>query len=586
MFQILTPDLGSTRRLLWTAAAVCLAVALALALVYGPGLANGLGDTDDAMRLALVRDLMHGRGWYDQSIGRLQPPLGLVMHWSRLIDGGIAGLALVLTPWVGAQGAETGARLIWPMLWIVPAVLSALMLARRLGGGRAVLPAAVMLAVGLPLYVQFAPGRVDHHNAQIALCLLAAAGAAQGGVRGAVVAGAAVALGLAVGLEALLFCALIAGAIALRLVFDRQGRRPAIAFGLSLAAASGAAFLIQTPPSRWGLAICDAMGANLVLGLIAGGLGLAAASLMRGSASRPARGLAVAGAGAAALVAYLGLDPHCIHGPMAEIDPRLYPLWLGHVQELMSWPELYAHYPDHVVVAAASAALGLVALGFALSASSRRRDFAWLLAGALFVLAAIMAASAARMESYLLWFAAPLLAAALAELARLKFNSALAPTLGLAVALSTAPMDVLAQSLFARQDAAAAAINQADHCYDAGAYTRLATLQPGLVLSEIDLGPYILARTPHSVLNAPYHRMSWGILAAQAALTAQPDSARAKVRALGVSVVAACPAHADLFNHVNAPQGSLLRRLDQGAPPAWLEPLSAPGEPLRLYRVR
>ena len=39
-----------------------------------------------------------------------------------------------------------------------------------------------------------------------------------------------------------------------------------------------------------------------------------------------------------------------------------------------------------------------------------------------------------------------------------------------------------------------------------------ATLQPGLVLSEIDLGPYILARTPHSVLNAPYHRMSFSPL--------------------------------------------------------------------------
>ncbi len=350
MFQTLTPDLGSPRRMLWTTAAVCLTVALALALVYGPRLADNLGDTDDAMRLVLVRDLLHGHGWYDQSVARLQPPLGSIMHWSRLIDGGIAGLTLLLTPLFGSQGAETGARLIWPLLWIGPAVLSALMLARRLGGGRAVLPAAVMLAVGLPLYAQFAPGRVDHHNVQIALCLLAAAGAAQGGMRGAAVAGAAVALGLAVGLEALLFCALICAGIALRFVLDRRERHPTIAFGLSLAAVSGAVFLIQTPPWRWGLAVCDAMGANLVLGLVLGGLGLAGAAIACGSASRPVRGAAVAGAGAAALAAYLALDPHCLRGPMAEIDPRLYPLWLGHVQELMAWPQLFAHYPDHVAV--------------------------------------------------------------------------------------------------------------------------------------------------------------------------------------------------------------------------------------------
>jgi hypothetical protein len=190
------------------------------------------------------------------------------------------------------------------------------------------------------------------------------------------------------------------------------------------------------------------------------------------------------------------------------------------------------------------------------------------------------------MESYLLWLVAPVLAAALAELARLKFNNALVPTLALALLASTAPINVLAQAVFARRDAAAAAVNQADHCYDASAYRRLAALPRGLVLSEIDLGPFILARTPHAILNAPYHRMSWGILGAQDALTADPEAARAKVRALKVSIVAACPAHADLFNHVNAPKGSLLRRLDRDAAPTWLEPLSGPGEPLRLYRVR
>jgi hypothetical protein len=328
------------------------------------------------------------------------------------------------------------------------------------------------------------------------------------------------------------------------------------------------------------------MGANLVLGLALGGLGLAGAAMAWGSASRPVRGAAVAGAGAAALAAYLALNPHCLHGPMAEIDPRLYPLWLGHVQELMAWPQLFAHYPDHVAVAATSALLALAALGFVLTLPARRIDFAWLLIGALLLLAIVMAASAARMESYLLWLAAPVLAAALTEFSRRRFSSALVPTLALALAVSTAPMDVLAQAVFARQDAAAAAVNRVDHCYDASAYGRLAALPSGLVLSEIDLGPFILARTPHAILSAPYHRMSWGILAAQDALSANPDAAQVKARALHVAYVAACPAHAGLYDHLNAPKGSLLRRLDQGAAPAWLEPLSAPGEPLRLYRVR
>src|SRR3989442_10500095 len=70
-----TPDLGSTRRLVATAAVVTLAVWVFLILSKG-AIGRSLGDTDDAMRLVLVRDLLAGRGWYDQLIPRLTPPTG------------------------------------------------------------------------------------------------------------------------------------------------------------------------------------------------------------------------------------------------------------------------------------------------------------------------------------------------------------------------------------------------------------------------------------------------------------------------------------------------------------------------------
>ena len=71
----LTPDLSSSRRMLATAAVVTLAVC-AFMVWQVHDITTTLGDTDDAMRLVMVRDLMHGRGWYSQWIGRLQPPLG------------------------------------------------------------------------------------------------------------------------------------------------------------------------------------------------------------------------------------------------------------------------------------------------------------------------------------------------------------------------------------------------------------------------------------------------------------------------------------------------------------------------------
>src|SRR3954452_14790108 len=41
-------------------------------------------DTDDAMRLVQVRDLLAGQSWFDLTATRLDPP-GTLMHWSRVV---------------------------------------------------------------------------------------------------------------------------------------------------------------------------------------------------------------------------------------------------------------------------------------------------------------------------------------------------------------------------------------------------------------------------------------------------------------------------------------------------------------------
>src|ERR1700744_2028691 len=127
------PDVSSNRRLAWTALAVTLVVRVALSLHDG-NLGKTLGDTDDAMRLVLVRDLMAGRGWYDQWVGRLQPPVGPYMHWSGLVGAGLGAEAWVFRLVLSPPAAETATRLVWPLAWIYPAVLCALLIARRLGG--------------------------------------------------------------------------------------------------------------------------------------------------------------------------------------------------------------------------------------------------------------------------------------------------------------------------------------------------------------------------------------------------------------------------------------------------------------------
>jgi hypothetical protein len=75
-----------------------------------------LGDTDDNMRLMQVRGLLNGQGWFDLRNYRLNPPGGFNIHWSRLVDLPIAGLIVLLRPFVGAAEAERLACGIAPLL--------------------------------------------------------------------------------------------------------------------------------------------------------------------------------------------------------------------------------------------------------------------------------------------------------------------------------------------------------------------------------------------------------------------------------------------------------------------------------------
>ena len=72
-------------------------------------------DTDDAMRLVVVRDFLGGQGWYDSIQHRLNTPYGAEMHWSRLVDLPLAVILAALRLVFGGL-AETILGFLWPAL--------------------------------------------------------------------------------------------------------------------------------------------------------------------------------------------------------------------------------------------------------------------------------------------------------------------------------------------------------------------------------------------------------------------------------------------------------------------------------------
>jgi len=194
------------------------------------------------------------------------------------------------------------------------------------------------------------------------------------------------------------------------------------------------------------------------------------------------------------------------------------------------------------------------------------------------------------MEDYAFWYGVPTLAAVIGWLAERLWRGIIVPTAVASLVLSPvllavgvdAALTALAKAQPAHGGAASGAppagINQG--CFDGALYRPLAALPPGIVLGEIDLGPHVLAYTQDSVLAAPYHRMSWGILKGYEALGGPTALAPGRLKALNVTYILDCR-----LNPLRVSWAGFEGDLRRGRIPPWVQRLSQPDEPMQIYRV-
>ncbi len=551
-------------------------------------------DTDDAMRLTDVHDVLAGQGWFDIIQHRLNTPYGAEIHWSRLIDMPEAGLLLLLRPFLGSGLADVVLAYAWPLLLLLAALWLSGKLALRFGGRAALWPAMLLPIFSITTMAEFAPGRLDHHSAQIllALVMLYCAVAALERPRFALGAGLAAATALAIGIEGLPMVGATVLVFGLIWVSDARQAATLRDFGLSFALGTALALAQGVPPDRWLTPNSDAISIVYAAAALLCGLGFLLLSLLRLRASglRLLAGMAV---GAIVLALLVGLYPMLLRGPYGALDPWLAANWLDRISEAEPWLISTIAGPVYGAAVAVPCAVGLAVVAWHLVRHPQRHA-AWLVYGVFLAIAVLVMLLQIRGARIALPLAMPacavLVGAAWHRMVTsrgvmpiLAFLGASLASAGLAVAIVTIMLLAAFPDYAEATDDKFLGARQA--CLLPAAFADLAGLPPERIMTPVDLGSHMLLYTPHSVVAAPYHRNQQGILDTFHFFNEPLEAGRDILARRGIGLVVICPAMTEIRGLVAYTPDSFVSLFAADRLPGWLIERSLPSSPLRIYEV-
>lgn len=547
-----------------------------------------LSDTDDNMRFAQVQALLQGQGWFDLRQHRMDPPGGVSIHWSRLVDLPIVALMLLIQPFAGGQEAARWACAIAPMLAFGPALYGMMLTARRLIDRWAfTLAAAILVCAGTSM-LMWMPLRVDHHGWQLASLIITVAGMAdEKQTRGGLTAGFATAFSLTIGLELLPYLAVTGALITLWWMIDGDQARRLRAYGASLAGGTAIGYVAFGSFDN-AQPLCDALTpVYLSTLLFTGGLLVALASLPFGG--RPTRIVAALAAAGAICGGYVWAWPQCLGRP-EHISPELETLWFSHIREAKP---LYDHGWRIAFPTLSLSIIGVIGAAVTLWRERKTDRFMpWLLVSLLSLFAALLLfwQTRAGPSSQLLgaigatglgW---PMLRWTLAHRLMLVrvFGS-----VAVFILVSGAFAGLIVQNTPQKVTVYRHKVDIANRrCPTLPALRPIAALPPQTILTFVDMGPRLISVTKHSVIAGPYHRGGDAILDVQHSFRAiDPEVAHGVMRRHGASLLLLCPGMSESTVYASeAPKGFYVQ-LNGGQVPAWLQPVPLPADsPFKLWR--
>ena len=549
-----------------------------------------LGDTDDNMRMMQVRALLHGQGWFDLRQYRLNPPTGANIHWSRLVDLPIAGLILLLRPFLGGAGAERIAVGVAPLLPYLLLLFSLALTCRRLIDRRLYPLVVIAIYFAGSTDSMFMPERIDHHGWQLALLALSMAALADPNrARSGLMLGISTALSLAIGLEMIIYLAVMGAAMVLFWVADRDERARLSTYALSLVAGTAVCFLLFASYANRAT-VCDALSPVWLSDALVGGA-LMYAMAWLSPEQRGRRFLLAAGAGVVIAAFHALTWPHCTQR-LEGVSPEVERLWLSHVREARP---IYLNDWRTIALTLALPLTG--SIGWLVLIWNRRRDaelMRRIAAAALPCLAAtallfwqVRTGPAAQMlgvvgAAGLTWVLVPLIW-------NLRWTVVRVLGVSLVVVIGAGAVVPLVVDYIPGDKATKRQIgtNRADRlCNTLWAYHPVALQPKGMVFTFVDYGPRLITVTHHDAVAGPYHRNGQQIADVMNAFRGSEAQAHQLIAKYHSNYLLTCPNSSTTTIFMGETPKGFYAQLTRGKVPNWLAPVDlGKDSPFRMWRV-
>lgn len=558
-----------------------------------------LSDTDDAMRMAQVRDLLAGQGWWDLTQYRVNPAGGgVLMHWSRIVDAPLALGIWLLKPLVGQALAEQLVMTLWPLILGAMLSVACTLGYRPLSDRRIAWVVPLYLISAAFIVIQLRPLRVDHHGWQIFLAMLVMGQALRPATgRAGLIAGLCAAALLAISIEGLPIVALFAGLAALRwALYARAGDRARLAGYMGgLAAGAGLFQFLTRGPAGLSAHWCDSLSAPYIAAFaVAAGAVFVVARI--DPATRWVRFAALGAAGGLAAAALVGVEPLCAAGPFATLDPIVVKYWYSHVLEGRPLWASSATTAIFVLVPLIVGLAGSLLAWRASDADADRRNWATVIAAligaagvSLLVLrstgtAHLFALPGCVWLGLYIWSRAR---AMTSPIPRVLASASAALTLPIlaGIAVVAAAGFVFPQVRAEQKEEEKSGADET--CLDPATIAALDRLPRATMLTPIDLGAPLIFWTHHAMVATPHHRNREAMADTLRIFTGDPAHAEALVRKQQASFIVYCPTANDFSAYRGASKADLAAKLYAGKAPHWLErvPIEG-GTALALWRVK